>query len=230
MANVYEAFSFSDATVTGKVFADLTVDYCKKTDGTNVSQSGMTLTELGVGDYVLMNPNVTERTICRIHLTSDSTKRAVVVFDPIDGNIAPSSTALSNATWTDAKAGYLDAAISDVKSKTDNLPSDPADESLIIAATDAISASITALNNLSAAEINAELVDVLRTDAGTELSAVPATTATLQEKIDFLFQYFRNKRTVTATTETLFKEDATTELGSATVSDDGSTFTKGEMA
>lgn len=65
--------------------------------------------------------------------------------------------------------------------------------------------------------------------AGTELSAVPGTTGTLREKLGWLFEYFRNRKTVTATAETLYKEDAATVLGTATVSDDGTTFDKGEM-
>jgi hypothetical protein len=65
--------------------------------------------------------------------------------------------------------------------------------------------------------------------AGSELSAMPTTSGTLRQKINFLFQYFRNKKTVTSTAETLLKEDASTTLGSATISDDGVTFTKGEM-
>ncbi len=40
-----------------------------------------------------------------------------------------------------------------VQAKTDNLPSDPADESLIIAATDALATLIGALNNVSTAQI-----------------------------------------------------------------------------
>lgn len=42
---------------------------------------------------------------------------------------APASTALTNATWTDARAGkidYLDASVNAVKTKTDNLPASPA--------------------------------------------------------------------------------------------------------
>lgn len=70
----------------------------------------------------------------------------------------------------------------------------------------------------------------LLTSADTELSAVPTTTAAIINKIKFLFQYFRNKKTITASTETLYKEDASTSLGTSTVSDDGTTFTKGEMS
>lgn len=69
----------------------------------------------------------------------------------------------------------------------------------------------------------------LLTSADTELSAVPSTTGTIINKIKFLFQYFRNKRTATLSTESLFKEDATTALGTATLSTDGTTRTKGEM-
>jgi hypothetical protein len=47
--------------------------------------------------------------------------------------------------------------------------------------------------------------------------------------IQFLFEFFRNKKTVTASTETLLKEDASTTLGTATLSDDGTTYTRGEM-
>jgi hypothetical protein len=58
---------------------------------------------------------------------------------------------------------------------------------------------------------------------------VPSTTGSIRQKLGFLFQYFRNKRTVTASVETAFKEDAVTTLGTAAVSDDGTTFTHGEM-
>jgi hypothetical protein len=74
-----------------------------------------------------------------------------------------------------------------IKLKTDNLPSDPADQSLIIAATDAITSAIAALENLSAAQVNAE-VDAALADydgptnaemvARTLTSAAYATAAT----------------------------------------------------
>ena len=106
---------------------------------------------------------------------------------------------------------------------------------------------VTGFNDLSAAQVNTE-ADTALTDygastptdvltqvnaaldaAGTELTAIPTTTGTIRQKLNFVFQYFRNKKTVTSTTETLKKEDASTTLGTATVSDDGSVFTKGEM-
>ena len=217
MGNVYEAFSFNDATLTGKVIGDLTIDYCKKlSDGSAVSQTGMTLMELGVGDYQLMNPNITERTICRLHVTADSTKRAVVMFDPIDGNIAVDATVAKDSTVAkDAtvskpgtaqtitpidssgittllsriagaltitggkvdvndKTGFsgtatnmvpdVSADVTAIKAKTDNLPPDPADESLLVAAADAImnrigegGVGLTALGDTRIAHLDADV-------------------------------------------------------------------------
>jgi len=69
----------------------------------------------------------------------------------------------------------------------------------------------------------------LITGANVELTSVPDTTASMQEMIQFLFEYFRNNKTVTKSLETLYKEDGTTALGTSALSDDGTTFTKGEM-
>jgi len=92
VANVYEAFSFNDRTVIGKVLADITIDFCKTMTGTPVSQTGMTMVALGVGKYVLMNPNVMERTVISGYLTTDSTKSFSVMMDPVDGDIAQETT------------------------------------------------------------------------------------------------------------------------------------------
>jgi len=66
-------------------------------------------------------------------------------------------------------------------------------------------------------------------DANTELAAIPTTTGGLREMVQFLFEYFRNKREEIAAAETLYKEDASTPLGSRTLADDGTTFVRGEM-
>jgi len=66
--------------------------------------------------------------------------------------------------------------------------------------------------------------------ANTELAAVPNTAGSLRAMVQFIFSYLRNKRTSTRTgTDTLYKEDGSTALGQATFSDDGDTFTQGEM-
>ena len=81
-----------------------------------------------------------------------------------------------------------------------------------------------------ATAVSAEIYDIIRTDPSIELSSIPNTTAPLATQIQFIFQYFRNKRTVTNTTERMYKENASTVLGSSALNDDGTTFTKSEMA
>ena len=60
-------------------------------------------------------------------------------------------TSLATAAALATVDGIADA----IKAKTDNLPSDPADQSLIIAATDAITSAIAAFNYVSSADVNA---------------------------------------------------------------------------
>lgn len=74
-----------------------------------------------------------------------------------------------------ASAGYTapdNASITAIKAKTDNLPSDPADQSIIIGATDAI---LTAVNAVPTASANASAV---RTELATELNRMDAAVST----------------------------------------------------
>ena len=61
--------------------------------------------------------------------------------------------------------------------------------------------------------------------ASGELSAVPSSTSSYGNKIDFLFQRFAFKITQTATLQTWLKADASTPLGTRSVADDGTTQT-----
>jgi hypothetical protein len=72
-------------------------------------------------------------------------------------------------------------------------------------------------------------VDAALDASNTELSSVPGVTGSLRSMMKFLFTYFKHRRTVTATTETLYKDDGTTSLGTSSVSDNGTTFDKAEM-
>jgi hypothetical protein len=147
---------------------------------------------------------------------------------------------------TAAALTTVDTIVDAIKAKTDNLPSDPADQSLIIAASDAlaaligtpsvdlvtdIAAAFAALNDLSAAEVNAEMVDALNVDTYAQPGqATPAATTTLTLMIRYLYKAWRNKHTQTATEYGLYNDDASTVDQKAAVSDDGTTFTRGEVA
>src|SRR5690606_16327735 len=86
------------------------------------------------------------------------------------------------------------------------------------------------LNDLSAAEVNAEVLDVLVTDTFAEPSSVPAATASLKDKIGWVMALARNKITQTSTTQTLRNDADASSIATASVSDDGSTFTRGEWS
>jgi len=58
--------------------------------------------------------------------------------------------------------------------------------------------------------------------------APPATT-TLIKKIGYLYKFLRNKITQTSTTLSIFADDAATVDQKATVSDDATTYTRGEI-
>ena len=143
----------------------------------------------------------------------------------------------TNELQTDwVNGGRLDLLIDAIKAKTDNLPADPADQSAVEAAITAAAsplataASIAALNDLSAADVNAQVVDVLATDTFAEPGAVPAATSSLKDKIGWLFMLARNKRTTTATTDAVRNDADSSNVATSTLSDDGSTFTRGEYS
>ncbi len=105
-----------------------------------------------------------------------------------------------------------------------NFPTDPADQSLIIDATNALLAAIAALNNLSAANVLTQ-VDAALDAANTEVIAVPASTASLRSMLKYLFAWRRNKKTQTATTMTLRNNADSADIATSAVSDDATTLT-----
>jgi len=135
----------------------------------------------------------------------------------------------------------VDTEVAAIKAKTDNLPASPAAVgSAMTLAANAVSASALAsdavaeiqsgLSTLSAAQVNAEVVDALATDTYAEPSSVPAATASIAAKIGFVTAALRNKRLTTATTDTIRNDADSAAVGAATLGDDGTTFTRGEYA
>jgi len=80
------------------------------------------------------------------------------------------------------------------------------------------------------ASVNAEVLDVLSVDTFAELAAVPAATSSLKDKITWLFMWARNRATQTASQRRLFADDATTVVSTEAVSDNGTTYDKGEAS
>lgn len=80
------------------------------------------------------------------------------------------------------------------------------------------------------ADVNTQVLDVLNVDTFAEPGQeAPAATTTLANKINYLYKSFRNKITQTSTTLSIYADDGSTVDQKSTVSDDGTTFTRGEF-
>lgn len=93
-----------------------------------------------------------------------------------------------------------------------------------------LNATVSSRSTVTTAQVNAEVVDALNTDTYAEPgSGAPGATISLAEKIGYLYKAFRNRITQTSTEYSLYADDATTVHQKATVSDDGTTFVRGEV-
>ena len=84
------------------------------------------------------------------------------------------------------------------------------------------------VNLVTVAQVNAQVLDVLSVDTFGELGSPPAATSSLKDKLVWLFMWARNKSTATATERKLYADDVTTIVSTETITDNGTTFTKGE--
>jgi hypothetical protein len=80
----------------------------------------------------------------------------------------------------------------------------------------------------AAAMVNAEVDRALVTTTYAEPAAVPAAASSIKDKINWLFALARNKGTQTSTTKTLRNDADGADIASSTISDDSTTFTRGE--
>ena len=94
----------------------------------------------------------------------------------------------------------------------------------------ATSSEIAALNDISTADVNSEILDVLTVDTFAEPSSVPAAATSLANKLSWVYTLNRNKLTQTSTTLTVRNDADGANVASAPVSDDGTTFTRGEYS
>jgi len=94
-----------------------------------------------------------------------------------------------------------------------------------------IPALIAALENISVANVNAQVLDVMRTDAfGEPGQEAPGVSISMGKKIDYLYKAWRNLSKETASLYSLYGDDAVTVDQKAVISDDTTTASKGEVA
>ena len=140
-------------------------------------------------------------------------------------------TALASQASVNTIDDLLDTEIPALTTAVADLPTNAELATALGTADDAVLAAIAALENLSAAEVNAEVVDALATDTYAEPGqGTPAATAALSAKIGYLYKAWRNRTTQTASEYALYGDDAVTKDQEAAISDDGVTLVKGEVA
>ena len=80
------------------------------------------------------------------------------------------------------------------------------------------------------AQVNTEVVDCLNVDTYAEpRQEAPAARNTLVKKIGYLFKFLRNRISTIATTIKVYADDGTTVDQKSTISDDATTFERGEF-
>ena len=125
----------------------------------------------------------------------------------------PTAAAIADAVWDEAKSGHVISGSFGEEVQAH-----------------ALSSEVSALNDIDAATVNAQVLDVLNVDTFSELTGVPADDATLTQMIRWLYIQARNKITQTSTTQTIYADDGSTSVATSTVSDDGTTATRGEFS
>ena len=136
-------------------------------------------------------------------------------------------TALASAANLATVAGYIDTEIGTIITMLTTID-DFLDTEIAAILTDTgtdIPALIAALNDVSAAEVNAEVVDALATDTYGEVSGVPGATVSLSTMLRSLYGALRNPIDVTSAALT-FKNAAGTAQWKKALSDDGSTYSE----
>ena len=94
----------------------------------------------------------------------------------------------------------------------------------------AIDAAAIATDAIDADALAADAVDEIWDEAMTETTGAPAVTASFREAFKWMFALSRNKITQTATTTTLRNDADGADLATSTVSDDATTYTRGEWS
>lgn len=89
--------------------------------------------------------------------------------------------------------------------------------------------TVGALGSTAQTDVKNQVVAAVNTDTYAESGALPGTTPTILQMIRFVYENARNKLQTTATQITQYANDGSTIRGTATLSDNGTTFTRDRM-
>lgn len=143
-------------------------------------------------------------------------------------DIGAAGAGLTAVPWNAAWDAEVQSEVADALAVYDPPTEAEMNARTLVAASYATAASITTIDDFLDTEIAAILA--LLNDGRTEpTQGAPPVSPNLVTKIDYLYKAWRNRSTQTATTYILFADDGTTADQKSTVSDDGTTYVRGEV-
>ena len=200
------------------------------TVGTNNDKTGYALTQSFPTNFAALS--ITAGGEVTVGTNNDKTGYTLTVTPPTSADIA-------DAVWDEDLSGHATAGSAGKALSDAGAAGDPwstavpgaysAGSAGYILGTN-LDATVSSRSTLTAAAVNTEVVDALNVDTYAEPgSGAPGATVSLAQKIGYLYKAFRNKVTQTSTEYKLFADDEATVHQKATVNDDGTTFTRGEV-
>jgi hypothetical protein len=149
---------------------------------------------------------------------------------PAGATVSADIAAIEAQTDDIGAAGAGLTALGDVRlANLDATTSSRASQTSVNTIDDFLDTEIAAI--LAAVDTEVAAILALLDDArGEPAQGAPPVNPDAMTKIDYLYKQFRNRRTQTATTFSLYADDAVTVDQKSTVSDDGVTAVRGELA
>jgi hypothetical protein len=150
------------------------------------------------------------------HVTPATGKTVAITISKNGGAFANPSAGATNAT--EVSSGWYSVTLSTTDTNTIG--------DLIVRGTAATCDDTERMLEVTLAGDAYALLNNAQTEIG---QGAPAATAPLKDMIRYLYKGWRNRVTQTASTYSLFADDTTTVDQKAVVSNDGTTFTRGEI-
>jgi hypothetical protein len=171
------------------------------------------------------------RTLTAIGVTFDS-EIATAVWAAAGRTLSSFAFPVTASTITD-KTGYsLTSSYDPAKTAAQaaDLLDLHGDLVIVGASVDDLTIAVGTLNDVSTTEVHQEVYNALTVDVYAEPTGPPPATASLKDKLNWLFTLAKNQITQTSTLQSLKNDAGSGNIGTTPVSDDGYTFTRGKWS
>lgn len=184
------------------------------------SGTGAGQINLSSGLVALQNGAITAAVIATDAIDNDAIAANAVTEIQSGLATAASIAALNNLSAAQVNT-EVDTALADYDAPT---------SAELVNEINSVQTDIAALNNLSAAQVKTQIVDALSVDTYAEPGQeAPPATAALAKKLNYVYKAFRNRKTQTATTLSLYDDAGVVVDQKATISDNGTVYDHGEI-